>query len=86
MPVPSIAGHLRWTNRGLLGGNIMAKRTRVALLDGGEMYSKEYLVFWNVPSEASIMPGHIALTRMPALAVSKAALFVAPMTPCFAAL
>ena len=30
----------------------MAKPTRVALLDGGEMYAKEYQIFWNVPSEA----------------------------------
>ena len=29
----------------------MAKPTRVALLDIGEMYAKEYQLFWNVPSE-----------------------------------
>ena len=31
----------------------MAKKTRVALLDGGEMYAKEYLMYWNVPSDAT---------------------------------
>lgn len=30
------------------------KETRVALLDGGEMFAKEYQVYWNYPSEARI--------------------------------
>src|SRR6185437_8953332 len=33
----------------------------------------------------SITPGHIALTRMPRPAYSRAALFVSPITPCFEA-
>ena len=28
------------------------KKTRVALLDGGEMFAKEYQIYWNYPSEA----------------------------------
>jgi glyoxylase-like metal-dependent hydrolase (beta-lactamase superfamily II) len=32
----------------------MAKPTRVALLDGGAMFAKEYQMFWNVPSEVTI--------------------------------
>ena len=32
----------------------MAKPTRVALLDGGAMFLKEYQMFWNVPSEVLI--------------------------------
>jgi 4-pyridoxolactonase len=32
----------------------MAKPTRVALLDGGTMFLKEYQMFWNVPSEVTI--------------------------------
>jgi glyoxylase-like metal-dependent hydrolase (beta-lactamase superfamily II) len=37
----------------------MAKPTRVALLDGGEMYTKEYLMYWNVPSEAkAVLPSY----------------------------
>jgi 4-pyridoxolactonase len=30
------------------------KKTRVALLDGGEMSAKEYQVYWNLPSEAVV--------------------------------
>jgi 4-pyridoxolactonase len=30
----------------------MAKPTRVALLDGGEIYAKEYQIFWGLASEA----------------------------------
>ena len=30
----------------------MAKPTRIALLDGGEIYAKEYQMFWNFPSES----------------------------------
>ena len=32
----------------------MAKPTRVAILDGGAMFAKEYQMFWNVPSEVAI--------------------------------
>lgn len=40
----------------------MAKPTRVALLDFGEMYAKEYQMFWNVPSEVmATMPSYGAL-------------------------
>jgi 4-pyridoxolactonase len=35
----------------------MAKPTRVALLDGGELYAKEYQMFWGVASEApAVLP------------------------------
>jgi glyoxylase-like metal-dependent hydrolase (beta-lactamase superfamily II) len=30
------------------------KNTRVAILDGGEMFTKEYMVYWNYPSEKPI--------------------------------
>ena len=37
----------------------MAKPTRVALLDNGSMFAKDYQVFWNLPSEAAIeMPAY----------------------------
>jgi 4-pyridoxolactonase len=40
----------------------MAKPTRVALLDGGEMYTKEYLMYWNFPSEArATLPSYSVL-------------------------
>ena len=40
----------------------MAKPTRVALLDGGAMFAKEYQLFWNVPSEAPIaIPSYAVL-------------------------
>jgi 4-pyridoxolactonase len=40
----------------------MAKPTRVALLDGGAMFAKEYQLFWNVPSEAPIaLPSYAVL-------------------------
>jgi 4-pyridoxolactonase len=40
----------------------MPKKTRVALLDGGATFTKEYRVFWNLASEARIrMPSYSVL-------------------------
>src|SRR5258708_2617746 len=35
-------------------GEFPMKRTRVALLDGGETSAKEYQIYWNYPSEAVV--------------------------------
>jgi 4-pyridoxolactonase len=41
--------------------NLM-KKTRVALLDGGEMSAKEYQLYWNYPSEVEVtVPTHSVL-------------------------
>ena len=40
----------------------MTKPTKVAILDGGALYAKEYQVFWNLPSELPIsMPTYSVL-------------------------
>ena len=40
----------------------MVKQTRVAILDNGTMFAKEYQVYWNLPSEAPIsMPSFAVL-------------------------
>jgi 4-pyridoxolactonase len=41
---------------------VMGKKTKVAILDGGEMWAKEYMVFWNLPSEKPIrLPSYSVL-------------------------